>query len=189
MLCITCLWSRAINLKICPDQTVAQFLRSFQLYIYEHGVPETVFSDLGTNIVTAGNKIEDFLKDHNTTFYLQQQNIKPVKFEQYFKGNSAFGSLVESAVKLVKRLIFRSLRNNILGYFDCECMISKVVLFVNKRPVAFKECLRSDDSEVPPNPITPEMLMHGRELPSINCIPKLQPDPLSQRIGMLALQN
>ena len=177
VLCITCLWSRAINLKICLDQSVTQCLKALQLHIYEYGVPETVYSDLGTSIVAAGNVIKDFIKDPDTTLYLKHHNLNPIKFEQYFKGNSELGSLVESAVKLVKRLLFGSLGNNVVDYFEFDFLVSKTVHLVNKRPVAFKECLRSDEAVDVPDPITPEMSIHGRELPSVNCIPKLQPDP------------
>ena len=177
VLCITCLWSRAINLKICLDQTATQFLKSFQYHVYEYGVPETVYSDLGTNLVAAGNLLRDFLRDPDTILYLQQYNLNPIKFQQYFKGNSELGSLVESAVKLVKRLMFGSLGNRIIDYFEFEFLVRKVVHLVNKRPVAFRECLRSTEILSAPEPITPKMLIHGRELPSVNCIPNLQPDP------------
>ena len=78
---------------------------------------------------------------------------------------------------MIKRLLFGSLGNNVADYFKFDFLVSKTVHLVNKRPVAFKECLRSDEAVDVPYPITPEMLTHGRELPSVNCIPKLQPDP------------
>ena len=54
ILCITCMWSRAINLKICLDLTVKEFLRAFQIHCYEYGTPSFVLSDLGSQIVSAG---------------------------------------------------------------------------------------------------------------------------------------
>ena len=61
------------------------------MHMYEYGVPETVYSDLGTSIVATGNVIKDFLKDPDTTLYLKHHNLNPIKFEQYFKGNSELG--------------------------------------------------------------------------------------------------
>jgi hypothetical protein len=43
ILCITCLWSRAINLKFCLDLSVKKFLKflwAFQLHSFEFGLPE-----------------------------------------------------------------------------------------------------------------------------------------------------
>ena len=47
---------------------------------------------------------------------------------------------------------------------------------VNKRPVALIETTR-DNSVEAPQTITPEMLIHGYSLPSVNCVPGLHPVP------------
>ena len=47
ILCITCMWSRAINLLVCTDLTTKEFLRSFQIHCFEFGVPQKCVSDLG----------------------------------------------------------------------------------------------------------------------------------------------
>ena len=39
LLCVTCLWSSAINLKLCLDLTVPTFLRAFQMHVFEYGIP------------------------------------------------------------------------------------------------------------------------------------------------------
>ena len=169
MLCISCLWSRAINLKVCLDLTVKNFLRAFQLHTYEFGVPEYCLSDMGSQFVAGTNLINDFLNDHETCQYLNEQNIKSIRFEQYYKGCDELGSLVESCVKLVKRLIQGSIKNNILEYLDFEFLICQLVHIVNRRPIAFKEGLRdSSNSEEIPSPITPEILLKGHELTSLN---------------------
>ena len=64
VLCVTCMWSRAINLKVCINQSVTEFLRAFQLHIFEFGLPQLCISDLGTQLTAGANTIKDFLKDH-----------------------------------------------------------------------------------------------------------------------------
>ena len=105
ILCITCCFTRAVNLKICKNLAVEEFLRSFQLHVFEYGLPKFCVSDLGSQLVAAGHIISDFLKDPLTTLYLQENDIDFVKFNHYFKGCSQLGSLVESCVKQVKHLI------------------------------------------------------------------------------------
>ena len=62
----------------------------------------------------------------------------------------------------------------ILDYFDLEFLIFQIVSLVNKRPIAFKEGSRDNDvNQMIPNPITPEMLIRGYELVSLNLIPGL----------------
>ena len=176
LLCITCLWSRAINLKICIDLTVPTFLRAFQLHVWEYGFPKNCFSDMGTQIIAGTNIISDFLGDVQTKQYLQENNINAIQFQQYYKGCNELGSLVEACVKLVKRL-FGSIKNYVLDYFAFEFHIFQVIHLVNRRRIAFKESLRETNNEIVPSAITPEILLKGYEFISLNVIPNLQSIP------------
>ena len=178
LLCITCLWSRGVSLKICPDLSVKSFLRAFQMHVFEQGLPSKIFSDLGSNFTSGFNIMSDFLSNVDTVAYLNENGIRAVTFEQYFKGNSALGSLVEVCVKFTKRLMFGSVRNNVLQYPDFEFLVSQTIHLLNKRPIAFKEALRDNSSNDLPSPITPEILTKGRDLFAINVIPQLHHDGL-----------
>ena len=174
ILCITCLWSRAINLKMCCDLTVTEFLRTFQLHIFEYGMPERVFSDLGTQLVAGANIVIDWLKDVATQLFFNENNIKSPTFKQFFKGHKPLGSLVETCVKLTKRLLYGAIGKNVLHVLQFELFVAQTVNIVNKRPIAFKEILRVDvgnDQEVP-TPITPELLLKGYELTTVSVIPR-----------------
>ncbi|XP_064097667.1 uncharacterized protein LOC135209048 [Macrobrachium nipponense] len=178
ILCITCLWSRAINLKVCVDLSEISFLRALQLHCFEFGVPELCLSDQGSQLTSGARTVENFLNDKDTLSYFRENNIKPLSFQQYYKGHSELGSLVESCVKMVKRLIEGSVRNMVLEYLDFDFAVQNIVHLVNRRPIAFKEYLRSNDGTEPvPSPITPEILVKGHELNSLNIIPHLHPLP------------
>ena len=56
ILCITC-FTRAVNLKVCNNLTVEEFLRSFRLHVFEYGLPKFCVSDLGLQLVADGNII------------------------------------------------------------------------------------------------------------------------------------
>ena len=173
LLAITCLWSRAINLKICSDLTVKSFLRAFQTHIFEYGLPCKVVSDLGSQLVAGTNIIADHLNSLESKVYLSENGIQSVTFKQYFKGNSSLGSLIESCVKLTKRLIYGAIKKNVLMRDDFHFIISQTISLLNKRPVAFKSALQSEDDDLP-SPITPEMLVHGRQIIGPNVIPALE---------------
>ncbi len=76
LLCITCMFSRAVNLVLCADMTVNSFLRTFQLYCFEYGVPVTCYSDQGSQIIAGANIITDFLKDTETQSYFRKSGVK-----------------------------------------------------------------------------------------------------------------
>ncbi|XP_066947446.1 uncharacterized protein [Macrobrachium rosenbergii] len=177
ILCITCMWSRAINLKICSNLSVVEFLRAFQLHCFEFGIPSFCISDLGTQLTAGANIISDFFKDHETRKYFDENNVQPLSFDHFFKGHSKLGSMVEICVKLTKRLLFGSIGKNILPYRDFEFIVCKTVHLVNRRPIAFKEALRDSSGDCVPDSITPEVLIRGYDLLSLNIIPELQRNP------------
>ena len=174
LLIITCLWTRGVNLKICRSADVHDFLRAVQLHVFEYGVFDFCISDQGSQIKSGANIISAFVDDYETKSFFESHGINNISFYQYPKGNSSLGSVVESCVKLVKTMIVKSIRKVVLDYFDFEMIINQTVHLVNKRPLAFKEGLRSLNIDETPEPITPEMLLRGYDTCSINIIPSLQ---------------
>ena len=172
VLVITCLWSRAVNLKVCLSADVNEFLKALQLHVFDYGIFKTCTSDLGSQISAGFNILRTFLDDFDTQKYFEECGISKLSLTQFCKGNSALGSLVECCVKSTKRLIYKSIRNSTLELSEFQFLIAKVVHLVNRRPIAFKESLRDETENC--SEITPELLIHGYHLPSVNVIPQLQ---------------
>ena len=176
ILIVTCLFSRATSLKICMNLSVKEFLKALQMHCHDFGMFGECISDLGSSLQAGANTIHAFLSDHETQRFLGLHGIKRISFSHYAKGNSALGSLVESIVKQVKLLIQKSVKSNVLEFFDFQFLISEATNIINKRPIAFKEQLCSLSPDEVPTCITPEMLMRGTESPTLNIIPQLQAD-------------
>ena len=173
LLLFSCTWSRAVNLEICYNLTMTEFLRCFQIHCFKFGLPQKVLSDHGSQLVAGSNVISDFINDHNVSRYFEENNVSPLSFQHYYKGKHELGSLVESMVKLVKKLLFGAIQNNIVDIAHFQFLIANTIHILNRRPIAFKETLQSDVKEMVPEPITPELLLYGRELLSLNLIPGL----------------
>ena len=172
------MYTRAVNLKVCDDLTVDEYLRSLQLHIFQYGLPQLCVSDLGSQLVSAGNIIRDFLRDHQTQNYFLEMGIQTPEFKHYFKGCSKLGGLVESCVKLTKNLIYKSIKKNVLHIKEFLFLVENANHLINKRPIAFKESLR--DTSIMPDVITPEILLHGYNLNSVNVIPNLHVSDISE---------
>ena len=99
---------------------------------------------------------------------------KLLNFPIFAKGNSSLGSVFETCIKQTKRLIQKSIRNLVIDYFNFEFLLCKIVDLLNKRPVAFKESLRSLPGDEVPVCISPEMLIKGYETCTLNIIPQTQ---------------
>ena len=193
LLAITCLFSRAVELEVCQTLNVADFLRAIQNHCFKWGIFENCISDLGSQIQAGAHLIKTFLSDFETKKFLSSNGIKEIKFQHYAKGNSSLGSLIESCVKQVKYLVYKSIKTTILDFFDFQFLIQKTVHMINKRPVAFGESLRSLPPDQVPMCVTPEMLLRGFDSISLNVIPQLQPiedeyDPSNDKPDAIRLQ-
>lgn len=176
ILILTCLWSRAINLILCNDMTAKSFIKALQLHCMQYGCPQLLLSDSGSNFVAGSNIILDFIKDKDTQTYFAENGMKSMEFAQYPRGCSELGGIVESCVKLTKRLIYGAIKTNVLDYFDFHFLVQQVAHLLNRRPLTFKESLLDSAINELPSPITAEVLLKGHELVSINLIPELTMD-------------
>ena len=168
VLVVTCMWSRAVNLKLVHNLSTREFLRAFQLHIYEYGVPRTCISDLGSQLTAGANIIKAQFNDVQSQEYLRQYNIQQVDFHHYDKGNSSMGSLVERLIKITKDLLYSSMRSRVLNLHDFESLLAQVKHLLNKRPIAFKDTVRVSPADEEIEPVSPELLIYGRELPTLN---------------------
>ena len=137
---------------------------------------KTCVSDLGSQLVAGANSMKTFLSDVETLNFLSHNGINSVDFQHFCKGNSALGSLIEVCVKQVKHLMYKSIGKIILDYFEFNFLMMKAKSLINKRPIAFKDGLRSLEEDELPIPVTPEVLIRGYETVPINIIPNLQPN-------------
>ena len=78
-------------------------------------------------------------------------------------------------VKQVKFMLYKSIGKFVLDLSDFELIVAKVVHLINKRPIGFKDGLRSSRIEDVPHAITPEMLILGHDTPTVSVIPQLHP--------------
>ena len=121
--------------------------------------------------------VTNLLNDFTAQQYFRDNNSEVTSFDHYYKGCHELGSVVESCVKMTRRLLSGSFGKNVLEIREFEFVVAHCNHLVNRRPVAFKESLRDCNVNSVPQQITPEMLIHGRELISANMIPALEPIP------------
>ena len=176
VLIITCLFTRAINLIVCEKADNECFLEAFQGHIYEYGIPQFILSDNGSQLVGSIQLIQNFLDDVEVRNFLEERNIKKLHFTPYPSGASYLGGVVESLVKQVKNMIYCSLGKKLLTFRKFCLFIKECKMLINKRPVAFKNLLTSPNNDQDAPHLTPEVLIHGYEVPAISIIPYLHAD-------------
>ena len=177
VLIFTYLWSRSINLKLCLRADTDEFLRAFQSHVLDFGLPSQVLSDQGSSIKSGSNIILDNLNECETQRYFTENQIETPEFEQYAKGNSALGSLVESLVKAVRLHIGKVFGKKVLTQEGFRYLVSEAQHFVNKRPICFKESLRDIRNKGIIEPITPEILLKGYSVDCLSIAPNFSTEP------------
>ena len=187
LLLFSCLWSRCINLKVCLKADVHTFLQAFQSHVYDYGLPELCLSDLGSTIVAGSKIIKNFLEEHETHNYFEEKGIKILDFETYSKGNSSLGSLVESAVKIIRLHLNKVIKTIVLDLEDFRLFIQEAQHMSNKRPLVSKAALRDNLESGITSVITPELLVKGYHLNTLNVIPQLHVLPDEWRLDQIDL--
>ena len=92
------------------------------------------WSDLGTQLKAGAAVISDFLEDFECAEYFREHGIPKLTFNQYAKGNSALGSLVEVLIKQTKSLIIKSIGKVIHSYPQFDLLVARVNHVINRRP-------------------------------------------------------
>jgi len=136
-------------------------------------LPSFIVSDNGTPIVSGTEEVINYLSDEKTLEYFNFNNIKQVKFSPYPANSPHLGGFVEAMVKQVKRILVSSISRNILTYTDFEFVVAEAKMLINKRPVAFKNNLTSQNAADPLDVLTPELIVKGYVVPCVNVVPPL----------------
>ena len=176
ILIFTCLWSRSVNLKVVRNIDGKCFMRSLQMHIFEYGMCRSVLSDNGSPIVSSIQKIQNILEEPLSKQYLSENGIEKLNFNPYPANASYLGGTVENLVKQVKNVLYCSISRNVVNIDDFVFLVSECNMLVNKRPVAYKRLLKPENSEENLSVITPEMLIRGYEVPSIDILPQYASD-------------
>ena len=142
-------------------------------------------ADLGSQIQSGFNVLKAFLSDYETKKFFAANGVREITFQHYPKGNSSLGSLIEVLVKQVKFLLAKSIKTNVLEYFQFDLLIKKAIHLINKRPIGFKDGLRSLHPDQLPESITPELIIKGYETIPVGIIPDLEPISDDYSVGDL----
>ena len=82
------------------------------------------------------------------------------------------GGSVESMIRQVKAILYSSIGKKMLDLQQFQLVVAEANALVNKRPLAFKEALSSNKlDDLDQLIITPELLLRGYEVPSLNVLP------------------
>ena len=182
ILVFTCMHTRHVNLVVCPTMDTESFLFALQMHIYEYGLMSRIISDNQVSFIKAINHVRSMLQSPEIETFLTDKNITLLMHTPYPANASFLGSCVESLVKEIKHILYASIGKRLLSSREFELCVAETKHLVNKRPIVLKEILSSNQvNDEIPFAITPELLIKGYVVPSLNILPHNSSDELEDQ--------
>ncbi|XP_032684026.1 uncharacterized protein LOC116850171, partial [Odontomachus brunneus] len=132
-----CLASRAVHLELVSDYSTAAFLNAFARFCARRGLPQSVYSDNGTNFAGANRELHlayrTALRDPDL-----QGRLASDKIDWHFIPPSTphSGGIWEAGVKSVKHHLRRVLGDHTLSFEEFSTLLCKIEACLNSRPIA-----------------------------------------------------
>ena len=139
-LCVfVCFVTRAVHLELTTELSTSSFLQVLNRFIARRGIPNSMYSDNGTNFVGAHRELKaikinlkNIAKDDMWTAHLAETGI-----QWYFMPARSphMGGLHEAAVKSAKRHLLRVVGDAKLTYEQFYTIVCQVEGIMNSRPL------------------------------------------------------
>lgn len=164
-LCI-CFCTKAVHLELVSDLSSEAFLACLRRFVARRGVPQSVYSDNGTNFVGANNELRQLytlINDYNESILRQFSNERrEIQWHFIPPRSPHFGGLWESNIKNVKKHLSKVVGAAILTFEEFSTLLTQIEAILNSRPLS---PLSSDPKDF--SPLTPAHFLIGRSLTSV----------------------
>ena len=179
ILVLTCMHTRAVNLIVCPKLDTESFLYALQLHIFNYGIMNNLIADNQPAFYAGVNHIKTILKDIEVQNFFKENHVEELSFLPYPSGASHLGACVESLIAQIKHILHAGIGKKLLTLRSFEFLVAETAHLMNKRPIALKEMLSANEvtNEVP-FALTPEIILKGYSVPSMNILPLESKDDL-----------
>ena len=157
---------KAVHLELVSDLTSEAFIACLRRFVARRGKPTDIWSDHGTNFVSANRELKEFIK-----FLNERKNVKKIsefctsqKINWKFIPERAphFGGLWEAAVKSFKAHLKKVTLNVRLTFEEACTLMAQIEACLNSRPLV---ALSSIDDHV--DALTPGHFLIGKPLEAL----------------------
>jgi len=153
-----CLNTKSVTMYLAPGYATSDFMIAYNSHTSDHGLPNYVHSDKGSQLVAAGKEVANF----NWNDIAKSSSLQGTSWDFAPAGAQWRNGAVEIFVKKFKKsfeLLYGTTR---LNFAEMACALKRISNVLNDRPLS----VQKSSSEYPDadflSPITPNMLITGR---------------------------
>ncbi len=154
-----CNSTRYIHVEALEDMTAKAVLAAFERFFGRRGMPISMITDQGRQIVSVKKELEDLWARINTKKIQEEIAPRGIKWHLTNVYAPNENSLAESSVKLTKTSLLKTFKHGHLSFRDFETALIGCEVIINQRPLGY---LREDSNEL--LPVSPCDLLCGRKL-------------------------
>ncbi|XP_072395147.1 uncharacterized protein [Diabrotica undecimpunctata] len=156
-----CMATKAVHLELVGDLTTHSFLSALRRFSSRRGKPSVIFSDNGTNFVSAYKELGLFLKQESKTIHINL-SLEGISWKFIPAKAPHFGGLWERGIRSVKFHLKRVVGTNVLSYEQFLTVLVQIEGILNSRPL---HPLSSDPNDT--TPLSPSHFLIGEAITSI----------------------
>ena len=169
MLVYCCRSTKAVEILPTCGYSTQDFILRHEEFVARHGAPESIVSDRGSQLVSAGlvlaKKSSKADADSPGLWDWSQITSKNQASNWHFVpiGSPHFNGLPESTVKVLKKSLKLSLHPGVeLSYPELQTLLVKITYTVNSRPLGLANISPTSQQEDTMMPLTPNHILLAR---------------------------
>ena len=172
ILIYVCQATRALCLLLTPGYSTADFLLMHDRFTTMKGIPSKIVSDRGTQLVASSIVVAESDLPGKAYDWEKVTRENSCSTWEFVPIGCQFRNLTESMVKIVKKALHHVLpAGRQLTFCEFETLLGRVELSVNSRPLGLASISNSSQQEDTLQPLTPNMILLGRntaQVPPMN---------------------
>jgi len=160
----TCLTTRAIHIEVAHSLTTNSFVAAFQRFTSRRGIPNKVFSDNGTNIISGDRELREAFTEWNQSTineYMLQHHIE-WQFNPPYASHR--GGVWDRLIRSTRSILKATAQEQLLTDEKLLTLMGEAERILNDRPIA-----RVSNDPKDPTALTTNMLLLMR---SNACLPR-----------------